>query len=203
MKSTLNRLLPCIILLSIASIAGQCASQYPRTFETFPLNVELFRLVNDHHAPWFDSVLTAFAPFYWVIPLLAVVFLNVKGNRRALQVAVIAVLIETVFVHVFKQTLATPRPGASLPDVHLLVNRMKGSFPSGDVALCAAITFALMRFRPRWVFVALCFYTVFVAYERMYVGVHFPLDVLGGAVIGGLSGYAASRFWSKPRGSSA
>jgi membrane-associated phospholipid phosphatase len=198
MKTTLKRLLPCLFLLLIAR-AAMCEPLLCRTFECFSPNIELFRLVNSHHAPWLDSAMRPFAPLYWVLPVIALVFLTLKGNRRAFLVAVIAVAIESVIAHVLKITLVTPRPGACLTDVHLLINRLYGSFPSGDVALCTAIAFSMIKWRPRWVFWALCAYTLFVAYERMYVGVHFPLDVVAGGVIGAASGYVASRFWAHRR----
>jgi undecaprenyl-diphosphatase len=58
------------------------------------------------------------------------------------------------------------------------------SFPSSHTAITVAVVIALVPFLPRvlaWVAVA---YAVLVGWSRVYLGVHYPLDILGGAGIG-------------------
>ncbi len=159
--------------------------------ENFSLNIELFRLINSHHT----ALLDAFFAYYrylgtgWV--LIPAIFLTWRLRSQKLSGLMLAVAIETIIVLILKDFLPNPRPGALLENVHLLQNYYKHSFPSGDTALAFAIAVCLMRGERRWVQIALVGYALIVAYERIYIGVHFPLDVTAGAVIGIASGYAA------------
>jgi undecaprenyl-diphosphatase len=68
-----------------------------------------------------------------------------------------------------------PHPLVAIPHSH--------SFPSGHTATAVAGAVVLSHLAPRWtpVFAVLA---AAIAYSRLYVGVHFPLDVAGGAAIG-------------------
>ena len=73
------------------------------------------------------------------------------------------------------------------PRVETLVPRLHDhSFPSGHAATSFACAVVLASFVPRWR-VPLYALAVLIAFSRLYVGVHFPLDVLGGAVLGVLT----------------
>ncbi|HZO97052.1 MAG TPA: phosphatase PAP2 family protein [Gaiellaceae bacterium] len=85
---------------------------------------------------------------------------------------------------------AVPR---ARPHVHALVARPHGhSFPSGHAttsfACATVLALALPRLR-----VPLLVLAAAVAWSRVYVGVHFPLDVLAGALLGAALGLAAAR----------
>jgi undecaprenyl-diphosphatase len=59
------------------------------------------------------------------------------------------------------------------------------SFPSGHATTSFAAAATLARFVPRkWIAVALYVLAALIAWSRVYVGAHYPLDVLGGAVLG-------------------
>jgi undecaprenyl-diphosphatase len=184
------------LLLMLAAMIGALGAQAQSTFETFPLNVKLFHLVNDHQIPAIKSAVARLAPFYWVLPVLALVIIAWRGNRRVILIALVAVAIETVFVHLLKNGFHQPRPGAALPPgtVRLLIPLLTKSFPSGDAAVTFAFASCLRRQTKTWAQVLMYLYAVLIAYERMYVGVHFPLDVVTGAAIGFGSGYVAY-FW--------
>ena len=95
-----------------------------------------------------------------------------------------------------KDLFQQPRPALSLHGVHLLTihgipTPTINSFPSGDAALAFAIAMALAP-GEKWYVQALLFvYALLIAYERVYVGVHFPLDVMSGALLGVLCAGAA------------
>lgn len=83
--------------------------------------------------------------------------------------------------------LAIPR---HRPRVHTLVAEPHThSFPSGHAASSFACAVVLGAAAPRWR-VPLYALAALIAFSRVYVGVHFPLDVLAGAVLGSLLGLA-------------
>jgi membrane-associated phospholipid phosphatase len=76
--------------------------------------------------------------------------------------------------------------------VHLIVPRSSGwSFPSSHAANHFALgTFCAVTFhhRLKWFWPVPVFWALIVGYAQVYVGVHYPMDVLGGALLGGLIG---------------
>jgi membrane-associated phospholipid phosphatase len=171
------------------------APQMPdaRSFELFPANVTLFRAVNSHRAPWLDW-LTAVATrleFAWIM-LLA---LPLTGLFRPGKVKPLlwALLVESILVFGVKAIFNEPRPPSLLAHVYLLQPFFHGSFPSGDTALAAMMAVVLAGGERWWTRAIWGVFVVLVALERLYVGVHFPLDVLTGATIGAVSGWLILR----------
>jgi undecaprenyl-diphosphatase len=83
-----------------------------------------------------------------------------------------------------KQGIGRERPNVAYPDPRPLVHAPHdGSFPSGHATVSFACATVLSFYAPR---AAPAFYALAaaIAWSRVYVGVHYPLDVLGGAALG-------------------
>jgi len=157
--------------------------------ERFAANIALFRLINSNHNSVLDAFFTYFrwlGTGYVLIPVLLWLILR---NRTKIKPLLIAVAVETVAVSILKRLACQPRPVLEIANVHLLQHLHLGSFPSGDAAMAFAIAAVLSRGERRITQIALFTYATLVAYERVYLGVHFPLDVVTGAVIGMLCAY--------------
>lgn len=77
-----------------------------------------------------------------------------------------------------------PRPFLGLSDMHLLVSRESSySFPSGHAAVAFALAFVMYRHDRDWG-IAFLILALLVAVGRVFVGVHYPMDIIGGAVVG-------------------
>lgn len=140
--------------------------------------------------------LTVFAPelfgamflVLWVIPSAE------RPHRRraivyALAAGVLALIINAVIASAFDRL----RPFAVLPDVHLLVDHdPRASFPSDHASGSFALAATMVQGGRQigwgfWVFSAL------VGLSRLYVGVHWPTDILGSIAVGLLSAILVSR----------
>jgi len=169
----------------------------PINFERFSANIALFRAVNTHRAPWLDGlclVVIYLGSGWMLVPAVAYAVIL---RRQLLPVLLTAAAIESVLVYLLKQLCQQPRPGGMLADVFVAEDLFRRSFPSGDAAMAFMLAWALKRGLPWPARGGLILYAMLVAYERMYLGVHFPLDVTAGALIGILSVLLAERLFAR------
>lgn len=126
---------------------------------------------------------------YWRIPLaLMVVALAVFGKKRGrITIALLIVGItisDQICNSLIKPLVGRIRPCNVLENIHLLINCTRSfSFPSSHATNMFTGTVILSYVYRRWRIVFL-FIALMVAYSRIYVGVHYPFDMLGGMVLG-------------------
>jgi membrane-associated phospholipid phosphatase len=88
---------------------------------------------------------------------------------------------------IFKLILHTPRPFWHDPQVRVLVTETSFGTPSGHAQNAAAVWGGLATsYRRGWLWIAMLLVIVFIGLSRVYVGVHFPQDVIGGWLLGAL-----------------
>lgn len=125
----------------------------------------------------------------WRIPMGVVwigllIFGGKKGRIVALLVVVCLAFTDQLSSSVLKPVFARTRPCKILENVHLLVNCSSAfSFPSTHATnIFAQATLFSYTYRKLTPFVLV--FAALVGYSRVYVGVHFPFDVLFGAILG-------------------
>jgi membrane-associated phospholipid phosphatase len=181
--------------------------------ENSPLNLRLFRWINGHHTPGWDRFFLAYSVLgsAWVLlPVMLIALLTrwrllfaciktarkVSWHRRFDQVAMathilpllLAAALQSIIITLLKEAFAQSRPLLMLPNVHWMIPLLYHSFPSADAGIAFTIA-VVMQAGARWYGKLLwVLYALLIAYERVYVGVHFPLDVTTGALIGMLCG---------------
>ena len=135
-----------------------------------------------------------------LLALLAVAFIargrfaSVKA-RHGVVAAGLSALLALAVAHLISGLWDRPRPYEALGHVHLFVAPSGDpSFPSDHATAAFAIAVALLLRNRRVGWIALAMATV-VSISRIAVGVHYPSDVLGGAMIGCL---AALALWVPP-----
>lgn len=135
------------------------------------------------------------SPFLFGLLFLGLWFLLPSDRvRRAIFYAVLGGVLALGINWVIGHLYYRPRPFVALRMVHRLISHAPdSSFPSDHVA--GSFAFAVGMNRAGRGF-GLLFYSlaVIVALARVFVGVHWPSDVLGGAVIGLLAGWFVHRF---------
>ena len=100
--------------------------------------------------------------------------------------------------------VAEPRPFLALSNVDLIVHAEETySFPSGHAASSFAAAFVIgckyklnLKGKKYSLFYPLMIFAVIVGFSRIYIGVHYPYDVIVGAMIGILCGYLVLIFWN-------
>lgn len=126
----------------------------------------------------------------WVVLGMLFWFLHADGVRM-LQVLLLAYALERTLYTLGKAAFSRPRPFAVLPDVDFLVPPPdEFSFPSGHTAAAFVMVTVAGTMMPVVLLVLLPL-GLLIGTSRVYLGVHYPSDVLAGAVLGAGSGWAA------------
>jgi membrane-associated phospholipid phosphatase len=130
---------------------------------------------------------------WWIAGVLVA---RARGfGRRGLWAALtvyVGLVDGWLVAELLKLVVRRPRPFSVVLDLPptLITEPTTFSFPSGDAAFAFGAAVALGRVAPAWRLPALLF-AMAVAFERVAVGVHYPVDVIAGALIGTISGLTA------------
>lgn len=150
-------------------------------------------------ADWLSPVLLAVtklgnAGFIWIV--ISLLLLCFKRTRRAGAAGILSLLFSLLINNgILKNLVARTRPYEVVEGLKLLGERaVDFSFPSGhtgaSLAASIAICTTLKSGRAKWLLLALA---VLIAFTRLYIGIHYPTDVLCGAITGVLCGILAAR----------
>lgn len=161
---------------------------------------ELLLFFNQMYSPLWDNFFWVFTSIPVWIPLyLAIIFvffkrLELRGVWALLAVVLVIVLCDQISSSFFKEFFERLRPShePTLEGIVRLVNDKKGG-RFGFVSSHAANSFGLAMFTAllfrKWYFSVFIFLWALVnSYSRIYMGLHYPGDILGGLILGVLCG---------------
>ena len=162
---------------------------------------QLFLFINSSNSPFFDQVMHAISGrLIWVPLYLAIlIYLGVKYKRKFLVIVIFIILAATladqssVFVKNIVLRLRPCHEPSLMGIVHLVNGECGGVYGfvsshatnSFDVALLS-----LMFIRKRWYTISIIIWASVIGYSRIYLGVHYPGDVICGSILGALIGWS-------------
>ena len=166
------------------------------------IDTDLFLFLNGLHTSWLDKVMIAVTQMWVWVPLyLLLIYWTVKQYGKRcwwifLAVGIVVLCSDQLSAHVCKPLFQRLRPcyNADLQDLIYLPKGMAGgrygfvsSHAANTFAVAAFLTPALRKDR-NWMGIVLYLWAFISSYSRIYLGFHYPADILCGSLLGILIG---------------
>jgi undecaprenyl-diphosphatase len=166
----------------------------------------MLKVNRDWTSPWMDTVALFvreaifWTPFYFFLLVFITSNFGKKGLWWALGLLSLVAMSDIISSHVIKELVNRPRPCRDqfmAHQVRFLARNcgLNGSFTSSHAtnhfAIATYLYMTLRKLSPWWSLGFL--WAGLIAYAQVYVGVHYPFDVLCGALLGSVLGYFAAR----------
>ncbi len=154
------------------------------------INAAVFRWANTHQYVYLNQImlfLSRYGREYVWIPVVLVLWLPGGQYRRCSFLLFTAFITAIILGYASKYMMAEPRPFMVLENVNVLGPRPTDySYPSGHAVIVATGALTVLSLLPKKYSVPLLIEALAVSYSRMYIGVHWPADILGGWLLGAL-----------------
>lgn len=165
-------------------------------------DTQFFLFLNGLNAGWLDYPMALISSnLFWLPLYLFIVFLMIRHSGKQFWLALVTVLLVVTLSDGFTSRLMKPifqrkRPSHEenlSSQIHLIRDKNGHLYKGGLYGFAsshAANTFGTamflwLLFRRKWkISILLFFWAALVSYSRIYLGVHYPLDILGGALVG-------------------
>lgn len=170
-------------------------------------DIQLFHILNGlaGQSELFDGVVVFFASYLaYILPAVLLAFVVFSGYQKRAKIdllltaAAATIIARAGVTEIIRYFYQRPRPFSVL-ETNQLLSDPAWSFPSGHATFFFALSTVVYLYDRRWgtgFFIA----TIFITVSRVIAGVHYPSDILGGAIIGVLTAYFIHLGVKKVRG---
>ena len=169
--------------------------------EILDAGIEVIRFLSRFRGPGVNAFFLAFSGLGSTLGYVVLLCILWWGVSWKLAAKLFATLVLSIYLNaVIKDSVAQPRPFV-YANIESITRPGEFGFPSGH-AQHAALVWSLLaaHFRKRWLTVFAAAMVFFIGFSRVHLGVHFPTDVLGGWLIGGILANAYLRWFDRSIG---
>lgn len=163
----------------------------------------LFLYLHQIQSEWVDPIMQILSHrLIWIPLYLFIIFQiihkkGIRGIRIILLIIFTVTMVDLACAEVLKPGFQRLRPchDLEIKDVVQVLGACGGkySFPSAHAANTMALALSVFWFSNRKFGIVLTLWSIAVGYSRIYLGVHYPLDVVGGFLLGALIAYLVFR----------
>jgi undecaprenyl-diphosphatase len=162
---------------------------------------QLFLFINSSNSPFFDHLMYAISgKLIWVPLYLAIlIYLGIKYKRKFLIILIFIILAATladqssvIVKNIFHRLRPCHEPSI-IGIVHLVNGECGGvyGFVSSHATNCFDVALlSLLFIKKRWYTISIIFWAGIIGYSRIYLGVHYPGDVICGSFLGAFIGWS-------------
>ncbi|HBA45790.1 hypothetical protein A2W67_00070 [Candidatus Nomurabacteria bacterium RIFCSPLOWO2_02_40_28] len=149
-----------------------------------------------YHSAFFDELVIFFSVYFIYIVIIASLIFLFRSSRKELILLCISGGLAYAFAKILKILMHTERPFVLFPQVTSLFLETGYAFPSGHTAVASAIAFLIYFYNKKAGYIFMLF-ALLIGIARIIAGVHFPVDILGGFILGALVSYLFAYFVKK------
>ena len=149
-------------------------------------DLQLFKLINQSYHNLFLNDLSLLICYFGVISvilliLLLIAFFDKKKGKKVALTLLVGIILAMSITFLIKYSVLRPRPYNMVDNVVLLAVENDPSFPSGHTLNSTVMSYILTKEYNKKIFMLI---PLFVGLSRIYIGVHYPSDVLCGFMLG-------------------
>ncbi|MEK7061876.1 MAG: phosphatase PAP2 family protein [Patescibacteria group bacterium] len=167
------------------------------------IDLYIFNLINGLAFKWYwldfvGFIITKYSEYVLVAVLVLFLIINLKKYWRMILEAIIAATFtRLVLIEIIRWLWFRPRPFV-LNNVNLLIdyNAKEASFPSGHASFYFALS-TIVYFYNKKIGVVFYIASLCIVLARVFIGIHWPSDILAGAIIGILVGLVLNKIFKK------
>jgi len=157
-------------------------------------------------ADWLDPIVIGItylgnAGIFWIA--LSLLLLLIPKQRKLGLTCGVSLIFDLLSVNLFiKKVAARVRPYEVIEGLTKIIGEQSDySFPSGHTAASFAVATVLLMRAPKKLSIPMLVLACLISLSRLYVGVHYPTDIIGGVIIGAICGilavYLVDFIWKK------